>query len=675
MTANQITFQAQLGGSAEIARVATSLGQPETDTWHRRLKPFLQVGRPSGCGYLDFGTYAAAIRWSGDPSQQQAWQYAHAFVGERSELTATQALELPGLDPAALPGKGLVPVAVSAPGPGFQSLAALARSADVGPVLIPLLAHVLWGERRIVMPWQEPSLPEAALWGLIRILAIIKDPQRLSFLSHASGSLAADTLPGTFVSFQAGTRSAQPDPGFLWLATFLAERFADSPDALRQEVGRHGIDMTADRSGSLSRLLALLPTAQAAAADNWWIPTFTPVPAPATAPKAGPKAAPKAAAITADKDVPVQEHDLSASSGAQSAPQPAGEVVVCPICLGDITDWNTQSPWEWEPVPGTYRELEIPPGLTELQRAPYLRNAYVRCTAQKSAGQQEDAPHYLPANYGRFGRPVVLGFVGMSMAGKSHLLSAMVAGIVGGELLKGYRLSHDPLDQARHQMFLDNHVNPLLKEDKVLDGTGQTDVLEFADAFLITDQAGQRRPVAFFDIAGGDLASLTKKKATDFFYMADGLFFVVDPVRLDGRWVDDKTFSNVLNIVSDRPRPDPVSAAIVLTKADTLRFEEPVTRWLRYEPEFERLDATQFLRESADVYGYLESRNALALTAPYDKCAKATLHVASATGGSGAEKNTVYSRGVRPRRVIRPLAAMLAMTGVLTGPEAKKVGI
>jgi hypothetical protein len=224
-------------------------------------------------------------------------------------------------------------------------------------------------------------------------------------------------------------------------------------------------------------------------------------------------------------------------------------------------------------------------------------------------------------------------------------------------------------------MFLDNHVNPLLKEDKVLDGTGQTDVLEFADAFLITDQAGQRRPVAFFDIAGGDLASLTKKKATDFFYMADGLFFVVDPVRLDGRWVDDKTFSNVLNIVSDRPRPDPVSAAIVLTKADTLRFEEPVTRWLRYEPEFERLDATQFLRESADVYGYLESRNALALTAPYDKCAKATLHVASATGGSGAEKNTVYSRGVRPRRVIRPLAAMLAMTGVLTGPEAKKVGI
>jgi hypothetical protein len=269
----------------------------------------------------------------------------------------------------------------------------------------------------------------------------------------------------------------------------------------------------------------------------------------------------------------------------------------------------------------------------------------------------------------------VLGFVGLSMAGKSHLLSAMVAGIVAGDLQKGYQVSHDPLDHARHQMFLDNHVFPLLQEDKVLPGTGEADVLEFADAFLMNDESGQLRPVTFFDIAGGDLASLRKKKATDFLYMADGLFFAVDPVRLEDNWVEDNTFSNVLNIIRGRPRPEPVSAAIVLTKADTLRFEEPIDRWLRYEPELEPLNATQCLRESADVYGYLESRNALALAAPYDKCAKATLHVASATGSSSAQKNTVYSRGVRPRRVMRPLAAMLAMTGVLTGSEAEKVGI
>jgi hypothetical protein len=674
MTANQITFQAQQGGIDAIAAVASSLGQAEVRGWQQLLNPFLQAGRPMGCGYLDFGTRAAAIRWFGDASQPQAWQYAHAYVGEYGELTATRALELPVLDPAALPGGGHVPVAVSAPGPGYQAIAALARSADVSPVLIPLLAHVLWGERRIVMPWQEPSLPEAALWGLIRILEIIREPQRLSFLSHASGSLAPDALSGTFVSFQPGTRPGQPDSGFLRLAALLAGRFGDSPDALRHEIVRHDIDMAADRAGSINRLLALLPTAQSKAAGGWWTQMATPVPGHTPAPKA---TAPTATtATTASRDIAGQQPDAPAGAETQRALRTAGEVVVCPICLGDITDWNTQSPWEWDPALGKYQELAVPSGLTELQRAPYLRHAYVRCTAQqKNAGQQEDDPHYLPANYGRFGRPVVLGFVGLSMAGKSHLLSAMVAGIVGGELRKGYQMSYDPLDQARHQTFLDNHVNPLLKEDKVLPGTGQTDVLEFADAFLMNDQAGQRRPVAFFDIAGGDLASLSKKKATDFLYMADGLFFVVDSERLDGRWAEDKTFSNVLNIVRERPRPDPVSAAIVLTKADTLRFEEPITRWLRYEPELEPLDATQFLRESADVYGYLESRNALALAAPYDKCAKATLHVASATGGNGAEKNTVYSRGVRPRRVIRPLAAMLAMTGVLTGPEAAKVGI
>ncbi|MGO9780150.1 MAG: hypothetical protein ACLPKE_07105 [Streptosporangiaceae bacterium] len=668
MTADQITFQAQQGSAGAITTVATSLSPTETRTWHQFLDPFLHAGRPLSRGYLDFGTRAAAIRWFGDAGQPLVWQYAHAFVSERGGLTATQALELPGLNPAALPKGKLVAVEIPTPGPRHEPIAALARSAAARPVLVLLLAHVLWGERRIVMPWQEPSLPEAALWGLIGILEIIREPQRLSYLSYASGSLGPDALPGTFVSFQPGTRPGQPDSGFLRLATLLAERFADSPDALRQEVARHGVDVAADRPAKINRLLALLPTAQPKATSDQWIPIAT------SAPKATPP--PRATATTAEQDVAGEKPSAPAEAGTQNKPRQAGQVVVCPICLGDITDWNTQSPWEWDPAPGKYTELVIPPGLSELQRAPYLRHAYIRCTAQQeSAGQQEDDPHYLPANYGRFGRPVVLGFVGLSMAGKSHLLSAMVAGIVGGELRKGYHVSHDPLDQARHQTFLDSHVNPLLQEDKVLPGTGQTDVLEFADAFLMNDQSGQPRPVAFFDLAGGDLASLRKKKATNFLYMADGLFFVVDPVRLNDRWVEDKTFSNVLDIVRERPRPDPVSAAIVLTKADTLRFEEPVTRWLRYEPDLEPLNATQILRESADVYAYLESRNALALAAPYEKCAKATLHVASATGGNGEERNTVYSRGVRPRRVMRPLAAMLAMTGVLTGPEAEKVGI
>ena len=83
----------------------------------------------------------------------------------------------------------------------------------------------------------------------------------------------------------------------------------------------------------------------------------------------------------------------------------------------------------------------------------------------------------------------------------------------------------------------------------------------------------------------------------------------------------------------------------------------------------------EFLRESADVYAYLDARNALAMAEPYEVCDKATLHVASPTGGADTGEGGVYPRGVTPRRVLRPLVAMLAMTGVLTGPEAERVGV
>ena len=81
-----------------------------------------------------------------------------------------------------------------------------------------------------------------------------------------------------------------------------------------------------------------------------------------------------------------------------------------------------------------------------------------------------------------------------------------------------------------------------------------------------------------------------------------------------------------------------VSAAIVLNNADMLRFEEPVDHWLRYgdsAPNRGALDSVEFLRESADVYAYLDAKNALAMAAPHEMCDKATLHFASPTGGAG----------------------------------------
>lgn len=655
---DQITYRAPTGSTGTISQIATSVGEAEAGRWQHRLEPFLRAGRPAGRGYLNFGSRAVCVRWFAYPGSRLDWQYALVLMGDRGVLTASYALELPGLDMQRLySGGDFVPDERT--GHGHDLMTTLARSADVRHLLVPLLARVLLDEHRITMPWTEPSMPEAAIWGVLSILEIIGDKQPVSFLTYASGSNWDADFPGTVVSFRPGAALVPPDSGFTRLASALAERFADSPDELRDAVSRQGVLAADGRAGRIARLLTLLPSSQPGTSGkrpgasgshrtsgDWWTPAAsTPVPEAVAPPR-------------------VTRPEPDTTRYAPSTPE---HVVVCPICLGEIEDWNTQGYWRYDVGAGKYVELGDPSGLTPLQLADHLRGAHIRCPAQQEEGST--APHFLPMNYGRFGRPVLLGFVGVTKSGKSHLLASMIGEIVGGELQKSYGISHSPLDQARHREYMENCVIPLRKKGQVLDGT-QEDVVEFADAFLLRHRDGPERPVAFFDVAGGDLAQVNAKK--HFLWIADGLFFVVDPDRLDDDWIEDETFSNVLDVVRENPRPEPVSAAIVLTKADKVRFDEPVARWLRSESE--PLNATEFLQESADVYAYLDSRNALALARPYQVCAKATLHVASPTGASEGE-GRVYARGVRPRRVIRPLAAMLAMTGVLTGPEAGKVGI
>lgn len=175
--------------------------------------------------------------------------------------------------------------------------------------------------------------------------------------------------------------------------------------------------------------------------------------------------------------------------------------------------------------------------------------------------------------------------------------------------------------------------------------------------------------MALFDVAGDELTSVDNAKR--FLELVDGLIFVVDPAQLRSGGPGDETFNTVLGLLQASGRPPHVSSALVLNKADLARFDDPITRWLRLD--LTEIDAELILNESADVYAYLHSKGAQAWTRPYDECAKATLHVASATGG--AEQDGVYPRGVTPRRVLGPLIPVLAMTGVLAGPQAQKVGI
>jgi hypothetical protein len=279
--------------------------------------------------------------------------------------------------------------------------------------------------------------------------------------------------------------------------------------------------------------------------------------------------------------------------------------------------------------------------------------------------------HYLPVGYGRYGKPVVLGLVGASGSGKSHLLSAIIGEIERGTL-EEYGITSRPLDLHLHKRFMQDKVGPLLHQSRILSPTPEG-VVSFADALLIGSR-GHERPVAFFDVSGEELEYLhTNNDTRNFLEIVDGLIFVVDPTRLRSDGLGDGTFSSVLSILRTADRlPDQVSAAIVLSKADLVRFKDPVTQWLRSDSW--KLDPSEIVRESGDVYAYLYYSGVSAWTRPYHECRKATLHVVSATGGPPAGAAGMYPRGVAPRRVLAPLIALLAMTGVLPGEETQRVG-
>ncbi len=323
------------------------------------------------------------------------------------------------------------------------------------------------------------------------------------------------------------------------------------------------------------------------------------------------------------------------------------EEIICPMCLSAL-DLDSPVLWRWDLLSAGYVELHVPADATGPQRAHLERGAMIKCP--DPAGFLGE--HYLPAEYVRFGRPVVIGFIGVTTSGKTHLLSAML-GAIEGRGLADFRISSRPLDQAWHHRFMAKNVQPLLEEHKVLDRT-EEDVISFADAFLMGPAGGPERAVAMFDVAGGELSrEKTSVQGTKkFLEIADGLVFVADSGRL----------------------PE-VSAAVVLNKADLRRFDDPVTRWLR--TDIAGLDPELILRESADVFAYLELSGAKAWTQPCADCGKGTLHVVSATGGPGqqTDQGEFYPRGVTPRRVLGPLVALLAMTGVLADERARQVGV
>jgi hypothetical protein len=647
---DQVLYVGEADGNGPLAMTGTSLARDGSIAdWHSRLDRWLEVGQPPADGYLIFGSEAALIRWRLVAGRR----IAHVVIGPRESLTAKVALRFPewvSTDPVPQdPLPRLQPGALTAR-PMAEVLAFPPQSPRAVELLVPLVAQILEGRSLVTVPCRQPGLAESVMWGLVDILLALGDSRAMSFLTGARSP--HPVRPGLFVSFPRDGRPEQADPRYEPAAVALVTCYADHDrPALRRVLSENRILDAPDLATKVRRLLELWPGADPG--EPMSDPPASWGGAPITDPGVG------------RGSTPVSESAVGRGSASMSDPG-AGQdgAVTCPICLSEI-DWTEQELWTWDVAKDSYVQLSIPAGASKADRARRQRHAYIRCTNP----EPEMGEHYLPVDYGRYGKPTIIGFIGETHAGKSHLVATMVAAIESGGL-SAYGAHARPLDYALHETFLREKVRPLLDGDMVIQATPR-DVLSFVDAFVVGRDGQPDRVVAMFDVAGGDLEKARDSK--HFLEIADGMVFVVDPVQLKEGGRGDPAFNTVLGLLRTAERLPQVSAAIVLGKADLLRFEPTVARWLRSDDG--QVSADLCLRESAEVYAYLQRRGADAWTRPYRECTRATLHVASATGAGADEDGHLFPRGVTPCRVIVPLVALLAMTDVIASPQIRGMGI
>lgn len=346
--------------------------------------------------------------------------------------------------------------------------------------------------------------------------------------------------------------------------------------------------------------------------------------------------------------------------------------VRCPICL-NMVDWaraeivTMNADGRTEPVVRRDGEDSVAWNQRTL-------NAYRLCAG--GAGE----PHVLPGRYGDFGEPLVIGVVGESAAGKSHLLAAMVGMLSDVDRMSRLGLVVGGLDLKRHQDYLRNVVRPFLDQGKGIDGT-PAGPPEFTDALWIhSARAGRSFAVAFFDVSGEWLANHDAE--VPFLGAASALVFVVDPTRVrgltgaNGSVTGDPSFDVVLNKIAQlrgftTEEFLPLPAAVVVGKSDLLRHHEVlVERWFKDTSPDEELDLRTVEAESEDAYAFLSTRGARGWLAPFARCAPSTLHFATATGHGAVETEGVQRSpqgSFAPRRTLKPMLALFAMCGVL-GP-------
>ncbi|MDT3443538.1 MULTISPECIES: TRAFAC clade GTPase domain-containing protein [unclassified Pseudofrankia] len=358
-------------------------------------------------------------------------------------------------------------------------------------------------------------------------------------------------------------------------------------------------------------------------------------------------------------------------------------VVLCPTCLHEF-DWNAD-PTLYERTKG--RQF-IPIFQLDGEPERVLRDrqlgAWKKCAAPL---RESENPHFLPARYGQYGRPLVVAFVGGSNAGKSHLLAAMVREIERGAL-DAIGARADALDHEEHDNYVATFVDPLFRYNRAIESTTpeRNAPAEFLDGFVVT-HGSVTRPVVFFDVSGEVLAS-GRDLGNQFLLAIDAMIVVADwdRTRVGREDIHAAVSWTLRRLQNQDGRRHDLPVAIAINKCDEVRFEDPVMRWLR-RPQLAAFrqarnpDRQLLWQESRDAYAYLFQRDMGKWLEPYSVFRQVTMHFVSATGsqGVGAEDQfgTPYVRfvnGVRPKRVLDPLVSVLAMSG-LFGPAGLQVGV
>ncbi|CAO5192509.1 Double-GTPase 2 domain-containing protein [Frankia sp. AiPs1] len=356
--------------------------------------------------------------------------------------------------------------------------------------------------------------------------------------------------------------------------------------------------------------------------------------------------------------------------------------VTCVICLEEF-DWNGREAYRRDDN-GPPSHVTLPPR-TSARWAPEIQGAVLRCPNEINR-----VPHYFPVDFVLHERPIVIGFVGASRAGKTCLLAAM-SGEIDRQRLGPRGLRTMPVNLTEHNTYRSNVVDPFFEKGIAPPHTRNAALVSYADAVLLTTGAGLTFPLVFFDAAGEQLLGLQKHAmALRFLHRVDGLIFVVDPTKIGGEdsrdgveddelsdatTLDDPTYSATVAGLRFRDKKDGrllIPAALAITKSDRLRFTPPVDRWLS-RPVPSAVDRFLFRQESQDAYAFLHQRRATAWLAPVDQFQWCTLHFVSASGSSAVRSGPAgpgeeappgrFVRPARPRRVLEPLVALLAMIG------------